>query len=150
MVWASEIQVTGVVTGVVPLVRVNPFVMSITIGGFANVPYARNWPVPSRLSVVIEPGRIVIESRSSPAGALPEPAGAVTVRVALADTGPLNPCAVAVIVAVPAPFAVAFPEAGSTVTIVEELDAHVTPLVTGCDVAWFALPYVPVTPNCVL
>jgi hypothetical protein len=70
--------------------------------------------------------------------------------VALADTGPLNPCAVAVIVAVPAPFAVAFPEDGSTLTIVEELDAHVTPFVTGCDAEWFALPNVPVTVNCVL
>jgi hypothetical protein len=39
MYWASEIQVTGVVTTVPSaLVRVNPLVISITIGGVANVP----------------------------------------------------------------------------------------------------------------
>jgi hypothetical protein len=70
--------------------------------------------------------------------------------VPLEDTAPLNPCAVAVIVAIPAPFAVAFPEEGSMLTTVGELDAHVTPLVIGCDEEWLALPNVPVTVNCVL
>jgi hypothetical protein len=78
--------------------------------------------------------------------ATPPPAE-VTVRVAVELTGPLNAVALAVIVVVPAPTAVASPEA-LTVATAGALEVQVTALVIICVERWFALPYVPVAVNC--
>ena len=76
----------------------------------------------------------------------PEP---VTVRVALELVRPLKACPPAVIVVVPAPTAVAIPEA-FTVATEGVLEVQVTPLNTVFDVGCFALPYVPTALNCVV
>jgi len=56
---------------------------------------------------------------------------APTVTVAVAETGPLNPCAVAVMVAVPLATPVTTPVALTVATDVV-FDDQVTPLDTGC------------------
>jgi len=75
------------------------------------------------------------------------PLEGATVRVALELTGPLNAVALAVIVVVPAPTAVASPEA-LTVATEGALEVQVTLLVTSCVEGWFALPNVPAAVNC--
>jgi len=69
-----------------------------------------------------------IEAILPPATPPPE---AVTVRVALELTGPLNAVALAVIVVVPAPTAVTSPEA-LTVATEGALEVQFTTLVTSC------------------
>jgi hypothetical protein len=81
--------------------------------------------------------------------AVPPPLEPVTVRVALDVVGPLNAVALAVIVVVPAPTAVATPEA-LTVATAEVLELQVTRVVMFCVERWFPLPYVPVAVNCVV
>ena len=79
-----------------------------------------------------------IEAILPPVTATPPPEAA-TVRVALELIGPLYACALAVMVVVPAPTAVATPEA-LTVATDGVLEVQVTMLVTFCVVWWFALP----------
>jgi hypothetical protein len=71
----------------------------------------------------------------------------VTVRVAVELTWPLNPVALAVIVVVPAPTAVAIPAALMPATE-GTLEVQVTELVMFCVDEFFALPNVPVAVNC--
>jgi hypothetical protein len=79
--------------------------------------------------------------------AMPPPPEDVTVRSALALLGPLYAVAVAVMVVVPAPRAVATPE-GLAVATEGLLEVQVIPLVMVCVEGWLALPYVPTTVNC--
>jgi hypothetical protein len=72
----------------------------------------------------------------------------VTVTVALELTGPLNDAALAVIVVVPAPTAVASPVLGPTVATEGTLEVQVTEVVMFCVERDFALPNVPVAVNC--
>ena len=63
------------------------------------------------------PGMMAIEATAPLAAPpLPPPEAAVTVIVALEETGPLNPVAEAVIVVEPAPTAVTMPEALTVAT----------------------------------
>ena len=70
-----------------------------------------------------------------------------TVMVVLAESGPLNPGAVAVMAAVPALTPVTTP-AGLTVATPGMVEVQVTRLVIFCVVGWDALPNVPVAVNC--
>jgi hypothetical protein len=105
---------------------------------------ARNWLVCVGDATDCEPGMIESETIFPPA--TPPPAD-VTVRIALELTGPLNAVALPLMVVVPAPTAVASPEA-LTVATAGTLEVQVTTLVTFWVERWFALPYVPVAVNC--
>jgi hypothetical protein len=87
---------------------------------------------------------MVIEAILPPATPPLEP---VTVSVALEVVGPLNAAALAVIVVVPAPTAVATPEA-STVATAGVVELQVTRLVMFWVEGCFPLPSVPVAVNC--
>ena len=124
---------------------VGEFVRSLTEGGVANVPIARNCPVSCNWPTVIELG-IMVRLRIV-SGVPPPPAeAAVTTMVALELVGPLYASAVAVIVTVPVPTPVARPEA-LTVAMEGELEVQVTVLVTSFVEGWFALPNVPTALN---
>jgi hypothetical protein len=99
-------------------------------------PTARNWAVCVGAGTVCEPGITEIETIVPPAWPPLEPD---TVTVALALTGPLYPPALAVIVVLPEPTAVASPDA---VTVATEgaLEVQVTPDVMLCVERWVALP----------
>jgi hypothetical protein len=121
--------------------------MSMSVGVVEKVPYARNCPVPSRLAVEIEFGRMVIETRGSPAPVVLEVA--VTVSEVEEVTVPFHPAAEAVMVAVPAATPVASPPEVIVATPVL-LDVQVTPLPTDPDEELLALPKVPATEYCTL
>jgi hypothetical protein len=89
----------------------------------------------------------MMESEAILPPAVPPPLEPVTVTVALELTGPLNDVALAVIVVVPAPTAVAIPEAAMVATE-GTLEVQVTELVMFCVERDFALPNVPVAVNC--
>jgi hypothetical protein len=57
--------------------------MSITVGAVEKVPYARNCPLPSKLSVVSEAGKTVIDSRGSAAAVVVTETDAVAVTTLL-------------------------------------------------------------------
>jgi hypothetical protein len=93
------------------------------------VPTAVNWVVSPANERVCALGRTAITERlPTPPFPVPMPP---TVTVAVAVTGPLKPCAVAVMVAVPTPTAVTAPVVATTEATDGALDAQVTPLVTG-------------------
>jgi hypothetical protein len=127
-------------------VSVGEFVRSLVNGGLENVPIARNWPVAPKLPTERALGMMVSERRLS--GSSP-PFEAVTVRLALELTSPLNAVAPAVIVVVPAATAVTSPVA-LTVATVGELELQVTVLVMFCVEGRLALPNVPIAVNCVV
>jgi hypothetical protein len=136
---------TGKTLGVAEIqVNVGELVRSLTVGELENVPIARNCPVSCKLPTVIELGIMVSETRSVPPA---PPPGSVITRVALELTGPLNAIALAVMVAMPVPTAVATPEA-LTVATSGALEIQVTVFVTFCREVWLALPYVPMAVNC--
>jgi hypothetical protein len=93
------------------------------------VPTAVNWVVSPANERVCALGRTAITERL-PTPPVPVPT-APTVTVAVAVTGPLNPCAVAVMVAMPTPTAVTAPVVPTTDATVGALEVHVTPVVTG-------------------
>jgi hypothetical protein len=99
-------------------------------------PMARNWLVWVGAATVCEFGITEIETTVPPAWAPLEPD---TVTVALALTGPLNPPALAVIVVLPEPTAVASPDA-LTVATEGALELQVTPDVMFWVDWWAALP----------
>ena len=97
----------------------------MTVGGVEKVPYARNCPVPCKLPIVIELGKIVIDSKGSAAD------DAVTVIVAVAvSTVPSGFVSLAVIVVVPGLTPATCPAGDfgyvKTVAIVGMLDVQVT------------------------
>jgi len=106
-----------------PEIQLTEFVRSLTVGADANVPIARNWPVPCRLLTVTALG--MIESESRPATPPVLPGGAITVIEPVVETTPVNPFMLAVMVVFPAPTAVATPEELIVATD-GELDVHVT------------------------
>ena len=71
----------------------------------------------------------------------------VTTRVAVEVADPLKAAALAVMVVVPAPIAVARP-VELTVAMAGAEETQVTPLVTGDVVVRLALPNVPIAVNC--
>jgi hypothetical protein len=92
------------------------------------VPIARNWLVWPGEETDCDPGMMASETTLPVATPPPELA---TVRVALALTGPAKPAALAVIVVVPAPTAVANPPEVMVATV-ELLDVQVTEVVMFC------------------
>jgi hypothetical protein len=120
------------------------------------------FPVSCKLPTVIELGMMVSETNpSEDTGAVgPVVDPPVTVTDTLLETGPLKPCAVAVIVAGPLPSANTSPGAkppvgqpatpdvqGPTIATLGEEEVQVTPA-TDPVVNFLALPYVPVTVSC--
>ena len=97
---------------------------------------AMNWLVCVGAATVCEPGITASETIEPPAE---PPPVAATASVALDATGPANPAALAVIVVVPAPTAVAIPVAPMVATA-GVLELQVTPSVMFCVDAWPALP----------
>jgi len=92
------------------------------------VPMAMNWLVCPGEETVCEPGITASETIAPPADPPVEP---VTVSTALDATGPANPAALAVIVVVPAPTAVANPVPLMVATD-GVLELQVTPSVMFC------------------
>ena len=115
-----------------PEIQFTEFVRSLTVGEDAKVPIARYWPVPCRLLTVTVSGMMLSYSR--PATPPVEPAGLMTVSVAVEETTPVNPFILAVMVVVPSDTAIASPEA-LIVAIDGALDVQVTLPVTSCCVA---------------
>jgi hypothetical protein len=155
-----ELELTGNEFGkeesqVVPAV----FVTSLTVGAVSKVPIARKLPVSCNSPTVIELGMMVSEISpfDSVVPVVPPP---VTVTCTPFETGPLNPTADAVIVAVPLPTADTSPATkppvgqpatpdvqGPTTAMAEEDVVHVASVVMFCVLVWLALPYVPVAVN---
>ena len=106
-------------------------VRSLTVGAVENVPIAKNCPLWVKLPKTIPLGMMVSERMPPPLPPVPPPAELVTVMVPLELTWPLHPVALAVIVAVPAPTAVASPEA-LTVAMEGALEIQVTVPVMFC------------------
>src|ERR1035438_5322674 len=107
---------------------------------------ARKFPVSCKLPTVMELGMMVSEI-SDVEEVTPVPVGSVTVTVALAETGPLNPIADAVIIAVPAPSAVTTPLDAPTCAMPGEDEVQVTPVVRFWVERRAALPNSPVAVN---
>ena len=92
---------------------------------------ARKFPVSSKLPTEMELGMMVSEiSDVEDTGPVPDPP--VTVTVALLETGPLYPFAVAVIVVVPLLSAVTKPVDAPTCAMPVEAEVQVTWPVTSC------------------
>lgn len=112
------------------------WLVRFTVAPEEVVPMARNWVVCVGDATACEDGMIASEEMLPPAVVPLEP---VTVRVALELVGPLNAVALAVMVVVPAPKAVAMP-AASTVATAGALEVQVTRLVTFWVEGCLALP----------
>jgi len=112
------------------------WLVRFTVAPDEVVPTARNWLVCVGEATVCEPGITEIETIVPPACPELEPE---TVTVAVALTGPLYPPALAVMVVLPEPTAVASP-AALTVATAGALDVQVTPVVIFWVERWVALP----------
>src|ERR1700720_3541934 len=100
--------VTGKTFGA-DVIQVAELVRSLTVGAVENVPIARNCPVSCKLPTVIVLGRMVSERMPPPLPPDVPPVDPVTVRLAVALTGPANPAALAVMIVEPAFTAVTTP-----------------------------------------
>jgi hypothetical protein len=127
--------------------QVTELVRSLTVGAVENVPIARNCPLSCKLPKTIPLGIMVSERMPAPLPPPVPPLVPVTVRFAEEVIGPANPVVLAVMIVEPALTAVATPEA-LTVATEGLLETQVTPVVTFCVEAWFALPYVPTAVSC--
>jgi hypothetical protein len=122
--------VTGKTFGA-DVIQVTEFVRSLTVGAVENVPIARNCPVSCRSRTPSVLGMMVSERMLPPLPPAVPPVDPVTVRSAVALTGPANPVELAVMTVEPALTAVATPEALMVATE-GLLEVQVTRLVMFC------------------